>query len=104
MRVDCGAFAPGIYDAFGQHTPISRVRRMLHRDAPFGLARYRGLAEPFSEPQPRKYTAPGAASRHSKTPSAAQQSHGGLLPEDIMVIIIAYLNVADTLVVRRVSL
>ncbi|KAH7322275.1 hypothetical protein B0J17DRAFT_244976 [Rhizoctonia solani] len=74
---------------------------MLHRDAPFGLARYRGLVEPLRDPEPRKYTATGAASRNSRTPSAAQQSHGGLVPEDIMVIIIAYLGVSDILVVRR---
>ncbi|CAE6512466.1 unnamed protein product [Rhizoctonia solani] len=74
---------------------------MLYRDAPFGLARYRGLAEPFRDPQPRIYTASGAASRHPKAPNAVQQSHGALLPEDIMVIVIAYLSVADILVVRR---
>ncbi|CUA74839.1 hypothetical protein RSOLAG22IIIB_05734 [Rhizoctonia solani] len=76
---------------------------MLHRDAPFGLARYRGLVEPLRDPEPRKHTAPGPVSRHTKAPSAASQTHGGLLPEDIMVIIIAYSSVADVLVVRRCS-
>ncbi|CAE6349667.1 unnamed protein product [Rhizoctonia solani] len=77
---------------------------MLHRDAPFGLASYRGLAEPFRDPQPRNYTATGptSAPRHTKPPSSAEQSHaGGLLPEDVMIMIIAYLSVADILVIRR---
>ncbi|KDN47215.1 hypothetical protein RSAG8_03694, partial [Rhizoctonia solani AG-8 WAC10335] len=37
----------------------------------------------------------------TKAPSAVPQSHGARLPEDVMVIVIAYLNVADILVVRR---
>ncbi|CAE7101614.1 unnamed protein product [Rhizoctonia solani] len=74
---------------------------MLNRDAPFGLARFRGLAEPLRDPEPRRYTASGSASRNTKAPSAVSQSHGGLLPEDVMVLIIAYLSVADVLVVRR---
>ena len=56
---------------------------MLHRDAQFGLASYRGLAEPFRDPQPRRYTAPvpTSMSRHTKPPSATQQIHaGGVLP------------------------
>ncbi|KAF8745680.1 hypothetical protein RHS02_01286, partial [Rhizoctonia solani] len=77
---------------------------MLHRDAPFGLASYRGLAEPFRDPQPRKYTASSltSTSRHPKTPSSGQQVHAvGPLPEDVMVMVIAYLGVADILVIRR---
>ncbi|CAE6463575.1 unnamed protein product [Rhizoctonia solani] len=76
---------------------------MLNRDAPFGLARHRGLVAPLRDPEPRRYTAPGPASHHTKTQSEVSHSHVGILPEDVMVMIIEYLRVADVLVVRRCS-
>lgn len=95
-------FGARIDSTFEQYPPDSNDRSMLHRDAPFGLARYRGLVEPLRDPEPRKYTAPGSTPRHTKAQSVVPQSDGGSLPEDVMVIIIAYLSVADILVVRRV--
>ncbi|KEP49956.1 hypothetical protein V565_089520 [Rhizoctonia solani 123E] len=76
---------------------------MLNRDAPFGLARHRGLAEPLRDPEPRNHPTPGPASRHTKTYSEVSQSNVGILPEDLMVIIIEYSSVADILVMRRCS-
>lgn len=89
---------------------------MLHRDMPFGLARYRGLAEPFHDPLPRDHhlhhhrlthrTGSGHATRSSSSRHGSEddtQSHSGILPEDVIVIILGHLSVAEIMVIRRVS-
>ncbi|KAB5591779.1 hypothetical protein CTheo_4771 [Ceratobasidium theobromae] len=83
---------------------------------PFGLARYRGLAEPFHDPLPRDHhlhhhrlthrTGSGHATRSSSSRHGSEddtQSHSGILPEDVIVIILGHLSVAEIMVIRRVS-
>ncbi|KAG8745426.1 hypothetical protein FRC10_008136 [Ceratobasidium sp. 414] len=79
---------------------------MLHRDLPFGLARNRGHAEPFFDGQPSTLRKPNPKTSRAQ---ACNVSPGRLdahetLPEDVIVIIMGFLTVAELMVVRRVSI
>ncbi|KAG9090445.1 hypothetical protein FRC06_001081 [Ceratobasidium sp. 370] len=76
---------------------------MLHRDLPFGLARNRGHVEPFFDGQPSilRKSSPKASRTHSRNVSQERPDAHETLPEDVIVIILGYLTVAQLMVVRR---
>ncbi|KAG8704946.1 hypothetical protein FRC08_001935 [Ceratobasidium sp. 394] len=76
---------------------------MLHRDLPFGLARNRGHAEPFFDGQPSILRKPNPKIPQTRAGNVSREQQDGheTLPEDVIVIILGYLTVAELMVVRR---
>lgn len=85
------------------------LRKMLHRDLPFGLARHHAQAEPLFDQQSRPMpsaTRQAAARNGSRTSTSmigSEPNSCAVLPEDVFFIVLGYLSVAELLVVRQVS-
>ncbi|QRV82545.1 hypothetical protein RhiJN_10560 [Ceratobasidium sp. AG-Ba] len=82
---------------------------MLNRDFPLGLARHHGQIEPLFDRRSSGSPTPTASrrtgSRISRTqPGNVSRDHledNGVLPEDVIVIVLGHLNVAELLTVRQ---
>ncbi|QRV96547.1 F-box and WD-40 domain protein [Ceratobasidium sp. AG-Ba] len=76
---------------------------MLNKVFPFGLACHHPQVESFSDRQPSGswWMGSKASRTHHRGPPRRHLKEDGVLPEDVIVIILGYLNVAEILMVRQ---